>query len=351
MVVDINQIVAYVTNYRYIQSLLIFVFFFVISKLVVYISEKYILKLTAKTKTNIDDLIIKRTNKPISLILLFIGIRLALIPLPLTEKALGYINNAVSSFVIIAVSYIVLAILNILLNSWSETFAKKTKSELDDNIISLFNKVSKIIIGLLVLLFILDVWGVKVGPLLASLGIAGLAIAFALQPTLANIFGGISLILDKTIKIGDVIKLDSGEGGKVHDIGIRSTKIKTWDNEIITIPNGKLVESKIQNRSLPDPSIRINIEFGVVYGSDIEQVKKLALDTVKKIPDVSKDPEPQIWFTQMGDFALKFKLMFWVNELTKKWPTHQEAITSIYNNLNKAKIRIPFPTRTVYLHK
>lgn len=349
--VDINQITAYITSYKYLQSLLIFVFFFIISKLVVHISEKYILKLTAKTKTNIDDLIIKKINKPISFIFLFIGIRLALVPLPIAEKALGYINNAVSSFVIIAVGYIVLAILNILLNSWSETFAKKTKSELDDNIIALSNKVSKIIIGLLVLLFILDVWGVKVGPLLASLGIAGLAVAFALQPTLANIFGGISLILDKTIKIGDIIKLDSGEGGKVHDIGIRSTKIKTWDNEIITIPNGKLVESKIQNRSLPDPSIRINIEFGVVYGSNIEQVKKLVLDTVKKIPDVSKDPEPKIWFTQMGDFALNFKIMFWVDELTKKWPTHQEAITNIYNNLNKAKIEIPFPTRTVYLHK
>ncbi|TKJ17674.1 hypothetical protein CEE44_04040 [Candidatus Woesearchaeota archaeon B3_Woes] len=348
---DINQITAYVTDYKYLQSLLIFVFFFIISKLVVYISEKHILKITAKTKTEVDDLIIKKINKPISFILLFVGIRLALVPLPVAEKALGHINHAVSSLVIIAVGYIVFDILNILLNSWSTTFAKKTKSEIDDNIVSLLNKVSRIVVGLLVLLFILDVWGVKVGPLLASLGIAGLAVAFALQPTLSNIFGGISMILDKTIKIGDVIKLDGGEGGKVHDIGIRSTKIKTWDNEIITIPNGKLVDTQIKNKTLPDPSIRINIEFGVEYGSDVDQVKKLALETVKKIPEVLKDPEPQIWFTQMGDFALNFKIMFWVDELSKKWPTHQKAITELYNNLNKAQIGIPFPTRTVYLHK
>jgi len=333
----------------YIYSFIVFIGFFVIAKLVVYISEKIILKLTAKTKTKIDDLIVKKTNRPISFILILIGLRLALLPLTINEKFESTTQQIIITFIIILIAYIIAVIIDIVIDSWGKKFAEKTESKLDDQLITLFHRSSKIIIYILAILFILQHWGVQIGPLLASLGIAGLAIAFALQPTLSNLFGGISLIIDRTIKVGDIIKLDSGEMGVVHDIGIRSTRIRTWDNELITVPNGKLVDSQIQNFSQPDPSARINIEFGVVYGSDPDKVKKLTLDTVKNIKNVLKEPAPRILFLNMGDFALQFKLMIWVDELSKKWDTHQEAITKLYKALNKAKIGIPFPTRTIYM--
>ena len=347
----VMDIVNVLMQNKYIHSLLILIFFYIISKLIVFISQKYILRLTAKTKTKVDDLIIEKTNKPISFILLLIGFRLALIPLEIKEKTSVIINDILSTLIIIIITYIIIAVFDILIEVWGKSFAVKTKSKIDDQLIRLIHRFSRIVFILLGLVFILQAWGIKIGPLLASLGIAGIAIAFALQNTLGNIFGGISLIIDKTIEVGDIVKLDSGESGKVYDVGIRSTKIKTWNNEIIIIPNGKLANSKIQNISQPDPAIRINIEFGVEYGSDPERVKKVVLDTVKKIKNVEKEPEPNIWFTEMGDFALKFKLMFWVDNLSKKWPTHQEAMTKIYNALKKARIRIPFPTRTIYMKK
>lgn len=334
----------------FIHSIIVFLGFFIVAKILVYVSEKIILKLTAKTKTKVDDLIVEKTNRPISFILILIGIRLALLPIKINEKFESAIQNIIITFIYMIVAYILVRVLDIIINSWGKKFAEKTKSSLDDQLITIFHKFSKFIIYLLAFLFILQHWGIQIAPLLASLGIAGLAIAFALQPTLSNLFGGITMIIDKTIRVGDIIKLSTGEMGVVHDIGIRSTKIRTWDNELVTVPNGKLVDATIQNFSQPDPKARINIEFGVEYGNDPEKVKKLAADTVKKLKNVLKDPAPRILFLKMGDFALEFKLMIWVDELSKKWDTHQEAITKLYKALNKAKIGIPFPTRTVYMY-
>ncbi|MDP7180487.1 MAG: mechanosensitive ion channel family protein [Candidatus Woesearchaeota archaeon] len=332
----------------YAQALLIFVGFFFIAKIVVFVSEKYLLKLAEKTKTQVDDMIIKKTNRPISLLLIFFGVKLGLLPLGIAENIMKWVMLSINSLIFFVIAYIFIVIFDVLINYWAKGWAAKTKSRIDEQLLSLFHRFSRIVVLILVVLFILQLWGVQVGPLFASLGIAGLAIAFALQSTLGNIFGGVSMIIDGTLKKGDIVKLESGESGAIYDIGIRSTRIKTWDNELITIPNGKMADSKIQNLSQPDPSIRINIEFGVEYGSNPEEVKKLVVDLVKKIKPVMQDPEPKIWFTEMGDFALKFKLMFWVDDLSLKWPAHQEAMTKIYDALNKAKIGIPFPTRTVY---
>ena len=192
-------------------------------------------------------------------------------------------------------------------------------------------------------------WGVQIGPLLTSLGIAGIAIAFALQSTLGNIFGGMSIILDKSIKVGEKIELDANTMGTVVDVGLRSTKIRTFDNEMITIPNGKLADSRILNFVQPDPRVRIKIEFGVEYGSDTSKVRKVVIETLRKVPNVLKNPEPRVLMTEMADFSLKFMALFWVNTFDVKFETKALSAEEVYKALRKAVIGIPFPTRTVYL--
>ena len=185
--------------------------------------------------------------------------------------------------------------------------------------------------------------------MLGALGIAGLAVALALQPTLSNIFSGISIILDGTLKKKDIVKLESGEMGEVYKIGLRTTRIKSFDNEMIIIPNSKMADSIIQNFLQPDPSIRVNVEFGVEYGIDPEYVKKLVIEEINKINFIDKTQEVRVLFVSMGDNALLFKAMFWVEDIAKKWPAHQEAISRIYRRLYKEKIGIPFPQRTIWM--
>ena len=340
---------SFIQQNKYLYSLALLVTFYILSELVVIVSRKVILKITRKTKTEVDDLIVKKTNKPISLILLLIGIRLSLLPLGIKQNILDIIEHIISSLIIIIVTYIAIVVIDIFIDNWGKKVAEKTKSRVDDQLIPVFHRFSRIFISIVGILFILPVFGIQIGPLLTSLGIAGIAIAFALQNTLGNIFGGMSIILDKSVRVGDKIKLDNDTMGTVVDVGLRSTKIKTWDNEIITIPNGKLADSRILNFIQPDPSVRINIEFGVEYGSDATKVRKIVLETISKIPGVIKDPAPKVLMKEMGDFALKFNALFFVNNFDIKFDTKALATEEIYNSLRKSGINIPFPTRTVYL--
>jgi len=144
-------------------------------------------------------------------------------------------------------------------------------------------------------------------------------------------------------------KLESGEMGVVYKIGLRTTRIKSFDNEMIIVPNSQIANSRIQNFLQPDVSIRVGVEFGVEYGVDPEYIKKLAIEEIEKIKFIDKNEEVRILFLSMGDSALNFKAMFWVDDLSKKWPAHQEAITRIYRRLYKENIGIPFPQTTVWL--
>ena len=339
------------TANKYIHSIIILLVFFVMSQLFVFLSQKILLRITKKTKTEIDDLIVAKTSKPISFILLLAGIRLAIIPHSIRADILDIMENAISSLIIAIITYIVIVIFDIIISNWGKKFASKTESKVDDEIVILFQRFSKITLSFVGLIFILDVWGVKVGPLLASLGIAGLAVAFALQNTLGNIFGGVSLIVDRSITVDDFIKLDDGTEGFVTDIGLRSTKIKSADGDLIILPNGKLADSKIYNYHKPLPITRATVDFGIKYGSDVEKVKKIVLKEINGIALVLKEPAPKVVFNELGDFALKYKAFFWVSSIEKKLEAKEAAVTAIYNSLNKNRIGIPFPTRMIYVKK
>lgn len=353
----IQDFINGIIEFPYFHSLAILIGFFIIGKLLVFICEKWILKLTAKTKTKVDDLIVEKTNRPISLLLLFIGLKLALVPITVGVQ-FGFdidfiLGKIIESVIAVIVTYIIIIVFDIIIDQWGRVFAEKTKSHLDNQLISLFHRFSRIVLIILALLFILDLWGFKVGPFLASLGIAGIAIAFALQSTLANIFGGISMILDKSVKVGDVVRLDQETAGTVIDVGLRSTKIKSFNNEVIVMPNGKLVDSKIENFVLPEPSIRIVIPVGVEYGSDVEKVRKLLMDEIKKFKEIKvlDDPAPKVLFVEMADFSLNFSVRFYIESYKEKMKAKDIAVTAFYKALTNAGIGIPFPTRTVYMEK
>ena len=345
------ELLNYITPNKYLHSVIILIIFFILSQLVVFISQRILLKITKRTKTIVDDLIVIKTNKPISLILLLIGLRLAIIPHSINPKILNIIQNGISTLIIVLVTYIAILILDIIITNWGKKFAEKTESKIDDEVVVLFQRFSRIFVSFIGIIFMLNLWGVQVAPLIASLGIAGIAVAFALQNTLGNIFGGVSLIVDRSITVDDYIKLDDGTEGFVVDIGFRSTKVRSKDGDLVIMPNGKLADSKIYNYHKPMPTTRVTVDFGVKYSSDVEKVRKIVLNELSVIKSVLKEPAPAVVFEELGDFSLKFKAFFWVSSIDKKIESKEAATTAIYNILNKNKIGIPFPTRTVYLKK
>ncbi|MFH1895274.1 MAG: mechanosensitive ion channel domain-containing protein [archaeon] len=323
---------------------------FFIGKIVYYLFKTVGRKITAKTKTDLDDVFIDIIEEPVVAIIILVGVFIAFQFLKIGD---GIINALLKVAVIVVLAWTALRFVNAVRDKLLVPLAQKTKSSFDDQMIPLISKASKAIIAIIATIMVLDSVGFDVTALLAGLGIGGLALAFAAQETVSNVFGGISLILDKSIKIGDKIKLESGEVGIVNEIDIRSTRIRTYSNEIIIIPNSKMANSKIINYAQPNSFGRGEIKFSVVYGSDIDKVQKVVLDAMKKNEKVSKhkDREPAVDFLLMADFSLNFSAKFWCDDYTEVWPTERQLTKEIYNALNKNKIGIPFPTHTVYLQK
>ncbi|MFH1591753.1 MAG: mechanosensitive ion channel domain-containing protein [Candidatus Woesearchaeota archaeon] len=339
----------YIEN-EYLRALAILVIVFVVIKVPLFFIKKILLKITSKTKTTVDDKIINRTNSAVTWIVLIIGLKVAINQISFLS---GYpwIDKIFSTLIILFIFYAAFKAFNIVIDNWGKKITKRVKANIDDNVLNLVHKTINVVGFILSFLYTLSFWGVEITPLLASLGIGGIAIAFALQSTLGNIFGGVSLLLDKSVKVGDRIQLESGESGIVTEVGLRSTKIRAWSNDIIVIPNGQLSNSKIQNFLYSDRKARVTINFGVAYGSDVDKVESIVLKAVKSIKDGIDDPAPGVDFLEMGDSALLFMAKFWVDDVGKRYGAKLEANKKIYNALNKEKIVIPFPQMDVHLHK
>ena len=332
---------------RYMLALFILLGSFVIGKAIQLLFTFYMRRIATKTKTEIDDIIAKYLKSPLFYLILALGLKAALSVLPFN----GVVSHLGSSLVGIAFLFVMLRAFDVAVQGWGMAFTKKTKSTLDDVLLPLFHKVGKFLFVLIGLMWVLHIWGVNITPYLAGVGLSGIVLGLALQDSLKNIFGGMSLIIDKTYQPGDKIKLESGEVGVIHEIGLRSTKLATYDNEIIFIPNGYLANSRVMNFTQPNSQVRSKVEFGVAYGSDVEKVKQIALAAIKDVPGLAKDPVPFVQFYEMGEFALKFRIFFWVEKWNEEVAKRVLCNELIYLALQKAKINIPFPTQTLYMEQ
>ncbi len=340
----------YVSN-QYVLAFLVLLISLFVLRGILAVFQKLALRLSSKTKTNIDDEIIGRSNHPLTWLSFLISIRLSLEELSLIFSIENTLTLLIYTGIVFNVFFIVYVVIDALFFSAVRKVSAKSKIKVDESLISLGKDMVKFSLIIISVLYILDLWGFEILPLLGALGIAGIAVALALQPTLGNIFSGISMVLDKSVKVGDWIVIDENTKGIVQKVGIRSTKIISFDNEIIIIPNTRLADSRIQNISLPEPKARVVVPFSTAYGSDIAKVKKIVVAEIKKVNFLMKDFEPLVRFTEMSNSSLNFKAYFYVDSYQNKFGAIDEANTRIYNALNKAGISIPFPQMDVHLKK
>ncbi len=311
-------------------------------------------KLAQKTATRIDDMIIDKTWHAAAFLIATIGLRLSLKILDTNDVVLSHV---VDSITILLVTYIVIAAGDVCIEEYGLYRMKKYNVKTDQSLLPFFHKAYFGLCVIVAALFLLNEWNINLTPVLAGLGVAGIVLGFALKSTIENVFGGVSILLDRTFKIGDIVQLETdsrvegGDTGAITDIGIRSTKILTFDGELLIIPNGQMAVIRIKNLGQPTPKVRASVKFGVAYSSDVEKVKKTVLSSLKGAPHLLEDPAPQVIFDSMGDFSLNFTAMLWIDSYENRFLSKEDATKRIYNALKKAKIEVPFPTRTVYLKR
>jgi len=344
-----SEFISKLPSSPYLKAVVILLTSLVAAKTIDIILTKFLKRFARFTETDIDDRIIELIHKPLFYTLLLIGIVFSISFLEPSEKVIFYTRGALYSILLIIWTITLIRISNLLIAYLIQKQADVT--ELRKDIIPFVENISKIVIFVLALMGVLSLWKVNVTPLVASAGIAGAAVAFAAKDTIANFFGGISLFMDKPFKIGDYIILDRGERGEVVEIGIRSTRIKTRDDILITIPNSIIANTKIINESAPVPKFRIRIPISVAYGSDIDRVEKILLKIASENTNVVQDPEPRVRFRTFGDSSLNFELLCWAREPALRGRTIHELNSGVYKRFNVEGIRIPFPQRDVHIYK
>ncbi len=328
-----------------LKAVLIIIGFLVLGKTVTLLAGKTLRSWAEKTKTDIDDIIIDKIKPPFSYVVWFLGIKFAISPLNLDIPVVDKIINTV---VVGILFYVIIVIVDIVVSGILNKITSKTETTLDDTLAPLIRKTLNVIIVIVGIMSVLRVWDIDLTPLIASLGVAGLALSFAMKDSLANIFGGISLILDQTVAVGDKVKIENGQVGWIHEIGLRSTKLRTSDNEMIIIPNGQLANSRIQNYAKPSLAQRVVVDFGVGYDSEVDKVRKIVRDAIMTISDIdTEEKSPEVLFLNMGESSLDFSARFWVKNYADAWDKKLEATDKIFATLKNNGIDIPYPTRTI----
>jgi small-conductance mechanosensitive channel len=211
-------------------------------------------------------------------------------------------------------------------------------------------------IGVLILgaVEVLDHYDYSIKTILTALGIGGLAVALALQDTLSNLFAGFYVAVARQIRLGDYIKLNTGEEGYVGDIGWRATTIRALSNNLIIVPNAKLAQAIVTNYYLPDKRLAASLAVGVSYRSDpgrVEQVLlEIAVQGTADIAGLLADPAPSVAFDPgFLDSALGFTVNFQVSEFADQFSVRNELRKRILRRFREEGIEIPFPTRMVHL--
>src|SRR5206468_9971944 len=265
-------------------------------------------RLARRTASSLDDYVLNAIRWPVSLLIFLFSVYVALHRFAFA--LLSFLDGVIFVISVFLIVYTLIRVSVAVLGWYSEKVVKLREGEaLARELLPLADKVAKLIFTAMGLIMILDHFRIDIKSILVTLGVGTLAIGLALQDTLANMFGGLTILLDRPFRVGDRIKLSTGEVGDVQDIGIRSTRVLSQEGNLLIMPNALLVKAMMTNFSFPDDRAIIVIDVGVAYGSDTEKAKQLMLEAAREHPKVLAAPAPTAAFKSFGDFALNLSLI------------------------------------------
>jgi small-conductance mechanosensitive channel len=304
-------------------------------------------KIAKKTPWKGDEIIIEGLKGRIILWSVIIGLYSAL---PILELPPTYNIIIQKALLILAVLSITLAASSIL-SGFIRVYSGEFKGEaFSTSIFAIFSRIVVMSIGFMIILQTLNI---SITPILTALGVGGLAVALALQDTLGNFFAGLNILVSGKVKVGDYIKLQSGEEGYVVDITWRNTTIRQLADNFVIIPNSKLATTITTNFNLPSAGFTVSVQAGVSYDSDLEKVERVAIEvakeTMKEVNSSSALQEPRVRFHAFGDSSVNMNVYMNVEEYSKQLLIRHRFIIRLHRRFKEEGIVIPYPIRTIEL--
>ena len=332
----------------YIQALVAVVLSLALAKLTDWIITRVIMRVARKTKSELDDRLIRILHRPVFVSVLLVGLTLSFLLVAPSEAIRWFWKSSVATLVVLIwVTFGVQA--STIVFSWL-TRETKRASAIQPATRPLFETATKLVLIALGIYFVLVAWGVDPFGWLATAGIAAVAVGLAAQDTLGNLFAGISIMADAPYKLGDYIVLQGKERGEVTKIGLRSTRILTRDDIEVTIPNSVIASSQVINETSGRwIKQRLRIPVSVAYGSDVLKAQSVLLEAAKAQEQVCKNPEPWVKFTGFGESSLNLEIRCWIENPRFKGRVTSALNTAAYQALAEHQIEIPYPKRDVYI--
>jgi len=332
-----------------LASFIVLFIFYLFRRLFTKLIIKPLMFLTKKTKTTIDDIIIAEISKPIEFFIIILGLHLALQILDMEDGIVLVAINILAVYNLYWFLYAFTPAIQEFLNNLGDT-----NQRLSDEFNRFLMRILRLIIVISAILTILDILGVNITAFLASLGLGGLAFALAARDTAANLFGSIAILLDQSIKIGEWIKVGEVEG-IVEDIGMRTTKIRTFHKSITVVPNSIIANTSIDNYSRRGIR-RIKMSIGLTYDTTPEQILNIVNDIEKMLlehPGIANNETMLINFTDFNASDLGIFIYTFVN--TSNWKEYlkikQSVNIEIMNIVKKHKASFAFPSQSVYIEQ
>jgi len=319
----------------------------IVGKVIYWMFNNIARRVTSKTDNKLDELIVDMVEEPLLVAIVFSGVWFGLKTLHLPDAVHTFIGNTIQFLIVMIIGWLVVRLLDALYVQYLVPLADKTENDLDDQIMPIVRKGTKLAIWIITLIVGLNNAGYDVAALIAGLGIGGLALAMAAKDTVANFFGGVTIFADKPFKLNDRIKV-SGFDGSVKEIGIRSTRLQLLDGRIVTMPNSKFADSPVENISL-EPSRKITLDLGLTYDTSSEQMED-AMAKLQQIGDEHPDLEENkvIFFSGFGDFSLNIKFIYYIRKGADVAMVQNAMNLEILRQFNQNRLEFAFPTQTLY---
>jgi len=314
---------------------------------VAHLIVRWLKKKAEATDSQLDDIILMAVGTPLVVAIIALSVYIALTRFEIVPESMGWLitDQVINAVFILFGAWIASVFTYNLIRTYGTLVAEKTETDLDDRLLPILEIAARYLIWFVAFLLILANFKIDITPLLAGAGIGALALALAAQDILSNFLGGAIIAMDKPFRLGDRVKIDTFFGD-VMSIGPRSTRIKTLDNQIVTVPNVKVTSSIVINYAMPDYSLKVRIPFSVAYGSDMERVKEILLaiarEAAEKTAWVITDPAPSVYFLEFGKSSLNGQLIIWTNNYDYAWDVQDYVNSRIARRFSEEKIEIPF---------
>lgn len=320
----------------------------ILAKVIYWVFGNIVKKITSKTETKLDDILVDMLEEPVAFAIIILGLWYGISYLEFSDpRVMNIVGHIYFLLICFNIAWLITRLLDALIQEYLVPLVEKTEGDLDDQILPLLRKSLKVAVWILAVVVGLNNAGYDVGALIAGLGIGGLAFAMAAKDSVANLFGGLTIFVDKPFKINDRVKVE-GFDGTISEIGIRTTRLRTLEGRIVTIPNSKFASNSIENVS-SEPSRKVSMSLGLVYDTTPDQIRK-AIDTLKEIVAAKEELEEKtvVWFGAFDDSALTVKLIYYIKSGMDIIQVQSDVNLLILEKFTELGLDFAYPTRTVF---